>query len=108
LKSYADQTGRFHVPSSRGDNYIFVLYHQGTNSIHADAIPNCKAASIRNAWEQTHKMLVYQGHPPDLQILDNKCSQDLKDAFAKYNIQFQRVPPKEHLKQKLLCCRLPS
>ena len=96
LKSYSDQTGRFHVPSSRGNNYIFVLYHQDTNSIHAVAIPNRKAASIRNAWEQTHKLLVQQGHPPELHILDNECSQDLKDAFAKYHIQFQRVPPKEH------------
>ena len=96
LKSYSDQTGRFHVPSSRGNNYIFVLYHQDTNSIHAVAIPNRKAASIRNAWEQTHKLLVHHGHPPDLHILDNECSQDLKDAFSKYKIQFQRVPPKEH------------
>jgi hypothetical protein len=96
LKSYSDQTGRFHVPSSRGNHYIFVLYHQDTNSIHAVAIPNRKAASIRNAWEQTHQMLVHQGHPPHLHILDNECSQDLKDAFAKHNIQFQRVPPKEH------------
>ncbi|KAI2511404.1 hypothetical protein MHU86_3015 [Fragilaria crotonensis] len=96
LKSYSDQTGRFHVPSSRGNNYIFVLYHQDTNSIHAVAIPNRQAASIRNAWETTHKLLLRQGHPPDLHILDNECSQDLKDAFTKYKIQFQRVPPKEH------------
>jgi hypothetical protein len=54
-----------------------------------------KAASIRSAWEQTHRLLIRQGHPPNLHILDNKCSQDLKDAFAKYHIQFQRVPPKE-------------
>ena len=96
LKSYSDQTGRFHVPSSRGNNYIFVLYHQDTNSIHAVAIPNRQAASIRNAWETTHKLLLRHGHPPDLHILDNECSQDLKDAFTKYKIQFQRVPPKEH------------
>jgi hypothetical protein len=96
LKTYSDQTGRFHVPSSRGNNYIFVLYHQDTNTIHAVAIPNRKAASIRNAWEQTHTLLVHHGHPPHLHILDNECSQDLKDAFAKHNIQFQRVPPKEH------------
>ena len=96
LKSYSDQTGRFPVPSSRGNNYIFVLYHQDTNTIHAVAIPNRKAASIRNAWEQTHKILVHQGHPPDLHVLDNECSQDLKDAFAKYQIKYQRVPPKEH------------
>ena len=96
LKSYSDQTGRFHVPSSRGNNYLFILYHQDSNYIHAVAIPNRKAASIRDAWEQTHRLLIRQGHPPNLHILDNECSQDLKDAFAKYHIQFQRVPPKEH------------
>ena len=41
-------------------------------------------------------MLIQQGSPPDLHILDNECSQDVKDAFAKYNIAFQRVHPKEH------------
>jgi hypothetical protein len=96
LKSYSDQTGRFPVPSSRGNHYVFVLYHQDTNSIHTVAIPNRKAASIRDAWEATHKMLIQQGHTPDLHILDNECSQDLKDAFQKYQIRFQRVPPKEH------------
>jgi hypothetical protein len=96
LKSYSDQTGKFPVPSSRGNNYIFVLYHQDTNTIHTVALPNRQAASIRAAWETTHKLLIQQGHPPELHILDNECSQDLKNAFSKYNIQFQRVPPKEH------------
>ena len=93
LKSYSDQTGRFHVPSSRGNSYIFVLYDHDTNSIHAVPIPNWQAASIRNAWETTHKLLLRQGNPPDRHILNNECSQDLKDAFPKYKIQFQRVPP---------------
>ena len=95
-KSYSDQTGKFPVPSSRGNHYIFVLYHRDTNSIHATPIPNRQAATLRNAWESTHKILVKQGSPPELHILDNECSQDLKDAFSKYNIDFQRVPPKEH------------
>ena len=82
LKSYSDQTGRFPVPSSRGNHYIFVLYHHDTNSIHAVAIPNRQAASIRAAWESTHKKLVDQGHRPQLHILDNECSQELKDAFS--------------------------
>jgi hypothetical protein len=96
IQSYSDQTGRFPVPSSRGNNYLFILYHQDTNSIHAVAIPNRQAASIRDAWEKTHQMLIRQGHPPYLHILDNECSDDLKKAFLKYRIQFQRVPPKEH------------
>ena len=96
LKSYSDQTGQFPVPSTRGNHYLFVLYHQDTNYIHAIAIPNRQAATIRDAWESTHKLLVQQGHPPELHILDNECSQDLKTAFLKYKIQFQRVPPHEH------------
>jgi hypothetical protein len=96
MKSYSDQTGKFPIPSSRGNHYIFVLYHHDTNSIHATAIPNRQAASIRTAWEDTHKHLVQQGHAPTLHILDNECSQDLINAFAKYKIDFQRVPPKEH------------
>jgi hypothetical protein len=97
FKSYSDQTGRFPIPSSCGNHYLFVLYHHDTiNSIHAAAIPNRQAASIRQAWETTHIKLLQQGHPPNLHILDNKCSQDLKDTFAKYNVSFQRVPPKEH------------
>jgi hypothetical protein len=49
MKSYSDQTGRFPVPSSRGNYYIFVLYHQDTNTIHVVAIPNRQAASIRKS-----------------------------------------------------------
>ena len=96
LKSYLDQTGKFHTPSSRGNHYIFVLYHTDTNSIHTVAIPNRLAGTIRDAWEATHKMLIHQGHPPELHVLDNECSDDLKKAFSKYKVQFQRVPPKEH------------
>ena len=96
VKSYSDQTGRFHTPSSSGNNYVFVLYHQDTNTIHAVPIPNRQAATIRTAWETTHQVLVHQGHAPELHILDNECSQELKSSFLKYKITYQRVPPKVH------------
>ena len=96
LKSYSDQTGNFPVPSSRGNLYIFILYHQDTNSIHTMALPNKKAATIRDAWKSLYKKICLQGHPVHLHILDNECSQDLKDAFQSYQITFQRVPPCEH------------
>ena len=96
LKSYSDQTGNFPVPSSRGNLYIFILYHQDTNSIHTMALPNKKAATIRDAWKSVYKKICRQGHPVHLHILDNECSQDLKDAFLSYQISFQRVPPREH------------
>jgi hypothetical protein len=95
-KSYSDQTGKFPVPSTRGNHYVFILYHQDTNTIHATALPNRQAASIRTAWEQTHTMLVQQGHAPLLHILDNECSADLKKSFTKYHVTYQLVPPHEH------------
>jgi hypothetical protein len=96
MKSHSDQTGRFPIPSPRGNHRVFVLCHQDTNAIHAVAIPNGKAASIRNAWETIHKKLMQQGHAPNLHVLQNECSQELKDAIAKCKIAFQQVPPKEH------------
>jgi hypothetical protein len=54
LKSYSDQTGMFHTPSSRGNHYIFLLYNVDTNSIHTTAIPNRYAATIRDAWESAN------------------------------------------------------
>jgi hypothetical protein len=96
LKSYSDQTGLFPIPSSRGIHYIFILDHQDTNTIHAVGIPNRKGPSIRDAWESTHRLLVHQGHAPELHILDNECTQDLKNAFLANRIAFQRVPPHEH------------
>ena len=54
-------------------------------------------AFAMHGWETTQKLLVHNGHPPELHILDNECSQAaLKDAVTKNKINFQRVPPKEH------------
>ena len=35
LQSYSDQTGKFPIKSSRGNLFIFILYHYDTNTIHA-------------------------------------------------------------------------
>ena len=48
-KSYSDQTGRFPILSSRGNQYILVLYHYDTNSIHAQLLKNRQALEITKA-----------------------------------------------------------
>ena len=58
MKSYSNQTGKFPIPSSRGNHHIIVLYHYDTNTIHAVAIPNRQAASIRDAWETIRKSVL--------------------------------------------------
>jgi len=82
LWSYSDQTGKFPIKSSRGNLYIFILYHYNTNIIHATPIPNRQAATICNAWQSTYKTLMSRGYSIQLHILDNECSAELKTAFA--------------------------
>ena len=37
-----------------------------------------------------------RGRKPNLYILDNECSTELKHSLTKNNIEFQRVPPHVH------------
>ena len=95
-KAYSDQTGKFPVQSSRGNQYIFILYHYDTNSIHAVPIQNRQAASITKAWLSTFALLQKHGETIDLHILDNECSDDLVKAFTKNDIRYQKVSPHIH------------
>jgi hypothetical protein len=45
----SDQTGRFIVPSTSGNNNKFILYDYDSNSIQAEPIPNRKKESIKAA-----------------------------------------------------------
>jgi hypothetical protein len=95
-KSYSDQTGRFPVRSSRGHQYIFVLYNYDSNSIHALPLKNRQAAEIARAWTTTYDLLQRKGVASALHILDNECSTAMKLAFRKHNVAFQLVPPHSH------------
>ena len=95
-KSYSDQTGKFPHQSSRGNEYVFILYNYDSNSIHAVPIPNRQAATIRDAWVTTFKKLRYAGYAPYIHFLDNECSTILQDAFEKYIDDYQIVPPHVH------------
>ena len=71
-KSYYDQTGRFPILYSCGNQYIFILYHYDTKSIHAHLLKNHQALKITNAWIKCHGNLQQHGSSPTLHILDNK------------------------------------
>ena len=95
-RSYSDQTGRFPVQSSRGNNYIFIMYDYDSNAILSVAVPNRRGSSIRDAWLKVFNRLRDNGYPPKLHILDNECSTDMKNAFKKNDVDFQRVPTHQH------------
>jgi hypothetical protein len=95
-KSYSDQTGKFPVQSSRRYNYIMILYDYYSNAILSKPLKTRQAGNLTQAWQALHTRLQSNGYAPDLHILDKECSDELKKAFQKNNVDFQRVPPHSH------------
>ena len=93
---YIDFTDKFTYQSIRGNNYIMVAYHCDGNTSIIKAIKNRQAHSIVKAWETINKTLKIAGVQPQMYILDNEYSSDLKIAFRKENINFQLVHPAIH------------
>jgi len=94
--AYGDMTGRFPFTSSRGNSYVYVMYDFDSNMILVKAVPNRQAATITAAWEELFRQLTKHGHVVSHFVLDNELSNELKKAFEKKKVKFQRVPPNIH------------
>ena len=95
-KIYTDQTGRFPVTSSSGNQYIMVLYKYDTNAILTEPIKNRTGAEILRAYQKLHTYLTRRGFQPRTHWLDNEASESLKHFNTHHNITFQLVPPHMH------------
>jgi hypothetical protein len=93
---YSDQTGRFVVPSSNGNNYLMILYDYDSNAILAEPMRTRTGKSILTAFETLQKRLITAGLTPQLHRLDNECSDALKAHLRDSSIEFQLVPPGVH------------
>ena len=91
--AYHDLTGRFPHRSSRGNEYLIVVYDHDSNSILMIAIKNKTGAEIKRGWTSIHERLARGGNQPKLYILDNEASADLKKGLKKYKLEYQLVPP---------------
>lgn len=69
------------------------MYDYDSNAILAEAIKNRQAASIKNAVLNLTQVLQARGAKPNLYILDNEASLDLKTSLKKNDITFELVPP---------------
>ena len=54
-RSYSDQTGRFPIQSSCGNNYVFIMYAYDANAIMSVALPDRRGSSTRDAWLKIYK-----------------------------------------------------
>ena len=95
-KSYADLTGQFPHKSSRGNQYLFVLYDYDTNAILFEPLKTRQSKEITNAYDKCYAKLAKNLTAPKLYILDNECSADLKLAIIKKNAKYELVPPHQH------------
>jgi hypothetical protein len=93
---FSDLPGRFVLPSSRGNNYLLVVYDYDSNAILAEPIKNRTATQIVSAYQRIHRQLVASGLRPSLQRLDNEASALLRDFLAAEQIDYQLVPPHLH------------
>jgi hypothetical protein len=94
--AYHDLTGRFPHRSSRGNEYLLIVYDYDSNSILHCALKNKTGGEIKRGWIDIHERLARGGNQPNMYILDNEASADLKRSLKKYELTYQLVPPHVH------------
>ena len=87
-KLYSDQTGKFPITSSRGHKYIFVSYHYDTNNILDIPIKSHNTSDLCEAWLQAFKVFKAHSELPNIHILDNKCSGEMKQNFENESVVY--------------------
>ena len=93
---YSDQTGKFVIASSAGNNYVLVVYDYDSNAILVEPMRSRTGPCILAAFQVIHARLVAAGLRPQLQRLDNECSAALKSFLRDETVDFQLVIPRDH------------
>ena len=96
VTAYKDLTGRFPVRSTMGNKYILVGYHYDANCILGVPVRNRTGPVLAKAWEQLQNEFAKAGVAPEVWILDNEISKELKESFDKRETTYQLVPPHSH------------
>ncbi len=76
---YTNQTSKFPKKSSRGYQYIMVLIKIDSNAILVEAMKNCTAVEMIQAYQVLVEHLHSMGVNPKMHILDNNCSAKFKE-----------------------------
>ena len=74
-----DQIGAFPVTSSRDSKYLLVLADHDSNTILVAPIKSQAERELLRATKELYKHLTDRGLNPQILMLDNKCSQAIKN-----------------------------
>ena len=96
---YTDPTGRFLVPSTKGNKYTLCGYDYDSSYVFAEPMKNRKKASQIKAVTTIIQNLKAAGLRPTFHILDNEVSTDLIEFLeTDENITVQLAPAGCHCK----------
>ena len=73
-KIFSNLPGRFPIQSTRGMNYILVVYNYNSNAILCEPINDKTVPAMVTAYREILRLLQSRGLKPNLQCLDNKSS----------------------------------
>jgi hypothetical protein len=93
---FSDQMGRFPVTSSKGHQYILVVYDYDSNHILAEPLKSRSEHKLVRAYTKLHTKLTTCGLRPLLQKLDNECPAGLKKFMKTEGVDYQLFPPHVH------------
>ena len=95
-KIYSDQTGKFPYKSSRGNQYIMIMYDFDSNAILVEPLKSRQGKELTSAFNKCRNKLNLKDNIQNLFVLDNECSFEVKRAITNTNSTFQLVPPHQH------------
>lgn len=94
--TYSDLTVQFPITSSRGNKYILIFFHDPTNAIIAEPIPDKHHNTIIKTFQSIITLLKSHNQPMTHHILDNDSSPELLNMLQSNSITFQHVTPHMH------------
>ena len=94
---YTDLTGAFPVRSYKNMQYIFVAYIYDLNAIIVRPMPSSRDdGAFVAAFSEVFNTLRARSYHPTPNVMDNECSQAVKQHIRANKMNIQLVPPHNH------------
>ena len=84
------------MTSYKGKQYVMVLHETGSNAILVEDLRNRTSGEMVATYQSLADRLNERKIDPEMHILDNKISQELKNAIKANQMKFQLVPSNDH------------
>ena len=93
---FTDQPGLFPFTSTRGMNYIFLLYYHDSNTILVPPIKSRQADHLIEGYNACYAKLQTAGINPVLRKLNNEISNAMRAAITAKNLRYQLADTHDH------------